>query len=211
MWLNKLAKRFLVEFPAEVAKVFFSLVSESFEGVDWLVGVAQVSPPSPESSSSLIELLGEAGLGSTSLTASSAFLAASSSLEIVEEHSDATVRLDSGRSESVNQSLDKWTKAKLGTLDGWTWDIPICRKQSQGYWLIIMCADLFRLHGKSGLLFLWIVYFLLHVQQAQRHLTEKSYINPNIKHAKLQIESFPWFSFWSWRFYRNFWFQFYFN
>ena len=113
MWLNKLAKRFLVEFPAEVAKVFFSLVSESFEGVDWLVGVAQVSPPSPESSSSLIELLGEAGLGSTSLTASSAFLAASSSLEIVEEHSEATVRLDSGRSESANQSLDKWTKAKL--------------------------------------------------------------------------------------------------
>ena len=82
------------------------------------MGVAQVSPPSPESSSSLIELLGEAGLGSASLTASSAFLAASSSLEIVEEHSEATVRLDSGRSESVNQSLDKWTKAKLGTLDG---------------------------------------------------------------------------------------------
>ena len=75
------------------------------------MGVAQVSPPSPESSSSLIELLGEAGLGSTSLTASTAFLAASSSLEIVEEHSEATVRLDSGRSESANQSLDNWTKA----------------------------------------------------------------------------------------------------
>ena len=199
MWLNKLAKRFLVEFPAEVAKVFFSLVSESFEGVDWLVGVAQVSPPSPESSSSLIELLGEAGLGSTSLTASSAFLAASSSLEIVEEHSEATVRLDSGRSESVNQSLDKWTKAKLGTLDGWTWDIPICRKQSQGYWLIIMCADLFRLHGKSGLLFLvWILSFACSASTMSSNgkKVTKS-INPNIKHAKLQIESFPWFSFWN--------------
>ena len=93
---------------AASAGAFTALLS-AFTGVLWFVGVAQVSPPSPSEEDELIVLLvGEAGgSGGTLVTVLLLFLLAlaaflfsltSSSLEIVELHSDATVRLDSGRS-----------------------------------------------------------------------------------------------------------------
>ena len=76
------------------------------------MGVFQVSPPPPESSSSSLMRLfvGEGGLtifslGLLDLRPVEAATSASS-LDMVELHSEATVRLDSGRSESkISKSL----------------------------------------------------------------------------------------------------------
>ena len=87
------------ELPAASAEVEL----RSLMGVDWLVGVFQVSPPSTSSSSSLMELfVGDGGALGGGASCSLEATTASSSLEIVELHSEATVRLDSGRSEKIN-------------------------------------------------------------------------------------------------------------
>ena len=74
----------------------------SLIGVDWLVGVFQVSPPSTSSSSLMELLVGDGGAfggpSGGSLPSSFEAATASPSLDIVELHSEATVRLDSGRS-----------------------------------------------------------------------------------------------------------------
>ena len=79
----------------------------SLIGVDWLVGVFQVSPPSTSSSSLMELLVGDGGaLGGPSggsLSPSFEATTASPSLDIVELHSEATVRLDSGRSETKSE------------------------------------------------------------------------------------------------------------
>ena len=90
----------LAEAPALPASTEVEL--RSFMGVDWLVGVFQVSPPSTSSSSSLMELfVGDGGALGGGASCSLEATTASSSLEIVELHSEATVRLDSGRSEKI--------------------------------------------------------------------------------------------------------------
>jgi hypothetical protein len=80
----------------------------SLIGVDWLVGVFQVSPPSTSSSSLMELLVGDGGAfgGPSGGSLPRSFEAAptSPSLDIVELHSEATVRLDSGRSVTKKKS-----------------------------------------------------------------------------------------------------------
>ena len=83
----------------------------SLIGVDWLVGVFQVSPPSTSSSSLMELLVGEGGAfggpSGGSLPPSFETAPASPSLDIVELHSEATVRLDSGRSVTKSKRKKK--------------------------------------------------------------------------------------------------------
>ena len=83
----------------------------SLIGVDWLVGVFQVSPPSTSSSSLMELLVGDGGAfggpSGGSLPSSFEAATASPSLDIVELHSEATVRLDSGRSVTKSKRKKK--------------------------------------------------------------------------------------------------------
>jgi hypothetical protein len=83
----------------------------SLIGVDWLVGVFQVSPPSTSSSSLMELLVGDGGAfggpSGGSLPPSFEATTASPSLDIVELHSEATVRLDSGRSVTKSERKKK--------------------------------------------------------------------------------------------------------